>query len=103
MLSLTWKDEREVDFDHTVVFGDDYDLDGFELFREEAQTLHGRFAMWPEMRGPHLPTLWSVYDATDGDLQLGRFASDIEADAYAYAKAATRVSTSAPGSSEGGK
>ena len=101
MLSLTWKDETEIDFDHTVVFGHGYDFDGFELFRQEAQTLHGRFAMWPEMRGPHRATLWSVYDATDGDLQLGKFASDVEAAAYAYAKAAARnLSASADATQE---
>ena len=70
-MAFNWEDTRDVlvVLDDTMLFGKGYDFDGLEFFREEADTPHGRFAVWPEQTGPCRN--WCLYGGTMGWFQQG--------------------------------
>lgn len=68
-----WVDERNVQFDDSVIFGNCWSSDGFDLLRQESFIDGHWWAVWPE------DGKWSLYGGPEGLLSYRQFDSELEA------------------------
>lgn len=69
MNKLIWEDGKNVEFDHTVMFGHGYDFFGLNFFSQSAKGSNGNYLIWPKNKG----TDYSLYRDSDGMMAFEKF------------------------------